>query len=100
MPDRGPLIICQAVLRQYQQLRDAQRARETLRTSIVELLESGANIERGAMTAYLKRQEQRRFSAEQLERLLGTRQVEELRSQLEPIVVMQLIVEDSSHERR
>jgi RNA-directed DNA polymerase len=44
--------------------------------------------------------QQRRFSAEQLERLLGVSQVESLRSQLQPIVSIQLVVEPSSPPAR
>jgi hypothetical protein len=91
------LIVGQAVLEQYRQLMDAQRERESLRESILEQLDKGAAVERGPLTAYLRRQEQKRFSADQLERLLGARQVEILRSQLEPIVTVQLIVELCSH---
>jgi hypothetical protein len=96
LPCSGALIVGQAVLQQYQQLMQAQRRRESLRESIVGLLERGANVEAGVLTAYLRRTEQRRFSAELLERLLGTRQVEILRSQLEPIVAVQLIIEPCS----
>jgi hypothetical protein len=96
----GRLVVGQAVLHQYQQLMDAQKQREGMRESIVQLLQAGAPVEPGTLTAHLRLQEQRRFSAEQLERLLGANQVELLRSQLQPIVTVQLIVEVPSTRSR
>jgi hypothetical protein len=96
----GRLVVGQAVLHQYQQLMDAQKQREAMRESIVQLLQAGAPVEPGTLTAHLRLQEQRRFSAEQLERLLGAAQVERLRSQLQPSVIVQLIVEVPSTQAR
>jgi hypothetical protein len=96
----GRLIVGQAALQQYRQLMDAQQSREAMRGSIVELLEGGASVEPGPLTARLRRVEQRRFSAPEIERLLGARQLEELRSQLQPIVSVQLIVEVASPQLR
>ena len=99
MAPGGCLVVGQATLEQYRALLQAQNEREALRKYIVHLLEAGATVEFGPLTARLRRA-QRRFSAEQLERLLGVSQVESLRSQLQPIVSIQLVVEPSSPPAR
>jgi hypothetical protein len=88
----GALVVGQEMLREYQRLQEFQRRREAMRESIVEMMEAGATIEPGMLTANLRSTQQRRFSAEQLERLLGAEEVERLRMRLEPIVAVQLIV--------
>jgi hypothetical protein len=89
----GRLVVGQEALARYRELIEAQKQREAMRGSIVQQLEAGAAIEPGMLTAHLRRASQRRFSAEQLERLLGAEQVERLRVQLQPVVTVQLIVD-------
>jgi hypothetical protein len=93
-------VVGQEMLREYQRLQEFQRRREAMRESIVEMIEGGAAIEPGMLSAHLRSTEQRRFSAEQLERLFGAEQVERLRMRLQPIVVVQLIVEPSTPRSR
>ena len=90
------LIVGQRALREYHALCEAEHRRKELRRSIVELLEAGAAVESGPFGAYSRQYEQRRFSAEQLVRLLGQAEVERLRRLLQPTVDMHLIVKPVS----
>lgn len=92
----SPLIVGQDALQEYHAVCEVVHRRKKLRQSIVERLEAGALVESGRFTAYLRQCEQHRFSADRLVRLLGRAEVERLRRQLRPTVIVHLIVERGS----
>jgi hypothetical protein len=77
-------VISQAELAELLRLREQNRRHNELRNKLTNLLERGADIEPGPLTAHIDRKSQTRFSKSELIRLLGETKVTQLQRRLTP----------------
>ncbi|MBL8795242.1 MAG: hypothetical protein JNM56_15155 [Planctomycetia bacterium] len=96
--DAKPELITQAMLQEYQALKEATARRVALRQQIMERLDARAPVEDGPLTALVHEHEDHRFTYKNLITLLGEVRVAELKLQVKPIVMRQLIVHATPEE--
>lgn len=85
--------ITQAQLAEMMEMRDLARRADALRREIVALLDAGAEIEPGPLTAWVHRQDQQRLTAEKLAELVGADQVATWKRQVPATVTKVLRIE-------
>jgi ribosomal protein S1 len=85
--------VTQQMLQEFMELKAQADRKESLRQQIVNLLEAGATVEPGALTAFVHRTQQRLLSGKALVPILGEKKVQELKELVEPTVVRQLWVQ-------
>ena len=79
-------VITQAMLAETRHLREQQKRYEVARQEIVALLEFGAVIEPGPLTARIEKHSQQRLSESKLSALLGADVVKRWKVQVEPTI--------------
>jgi hypothetical protein len=84
--------VSQDMLRQYKDLKILAEQKEELRKQILKLLEAGACVEQGPLSAEVRSYEQRLLNAKTLMPILGEHGVQDLKDSVEPTVVNQLWV--------
>lgn len=84
--------ITQAMLAEYEELCRQEQVRQERRLVLIDLLEDGAAVEKGPLTARLDVSDRVVCSWSKLDELLGPETVESLRSLIEPTVFKQLKV--------
>jgi hypothetical protein len=96
----GPVLISQQLLAEYQELKQQERRRKQLRSSIVAMLDLGAGIEPGDFTVRIEEGKSRRLNRRTLTAHLGEEAVEILLEEIEPTVQRRLLVsgEGPPHE--
>lgn len=85
-------IVTQEMLAAFQELTEVLHERDALRSRIVTMLNSGATVEAGPLTASVRISKQAYFSFDKLANLLGVDEAENLRDQIERTVRQMLIV--------
>jgi hypothetical protein len=85
-------VVTQQMLRRARELHTEAEEYERVRQAIRELLQAGAQVEPGELTATLRTTESHRICWPTLERLLGVERVAELRQQVEPSICRQLYI--------
>ncbi len=85
-------IVTQMILEEFCELKQDSKRLKVLRKEILDLLESGATVEEGNLTAIIQRQQQRSLTRAMLIELIGSERVEELKSKIEPFEAISLWV--------
>lgn len=88
-------VVKQSQLAELCRLREQERRCDQLRRELVELLESGAEIEQGPLTAFVEIQSQRRITSTKLAALVGAEQVELWKLEIEPTVSRMLRIKET-----
>lgn len=95
-----PQSITQSMLEYYEQLRNSESTRQTLRRTILHLLDINAPVEPGEWTVRATPVEYRNFSGPKLAAVLGEEHVAELLELIEPTIARHLEVRHLSGRRR
>jgi heme oxygenase len=93
-------VVTQQMLRRERELNTMAEEQTRVRQAIRELLQAGAPVEPGELTAELRVVESRTFSKNILEKLMGVERVAELREQIEPSTCTQLYIRRSPDPSR
>ena len=88
----SPPVIPQSLLAEYRDLTALLRERQQLRDQIFQMLELGATVEMGPLSAQIREVQSCTLSAGKLTAILGEERVEELKQQVESTVSRQLVV--------
>ena len=80
------------MLAAYEDLKSLERQKDRLRAHLLRLFEQGAEVEPGPLTLEVKEREERRLSFARLCRVVGEAGVEQLQSQMEPVLCRYLYV--------
>lgn len=90
--DRRPSVITQAMLEEYEVLKKHEQRKKELRLQLIALLDAGATVESGTLTAFIHLHEDRRFTHTNLLPFVGPAGVEELKQEVQRTVQKQLVV--------
>ena len=99
-PDEQVSTVTQAQLQEFLEIREQYRKYKRLHEQLATLLQAGAWIEPGRLTAKVELERRPIFSNKALTPVLGEARVRELRDAVEPTVFRHLLIAETAPKQR